>query len=126
MQDLKKAIQGLQKYNQKDLFAWPMLGQGDGGLLILTKPLFIFCIYFCFKVLFMYVNALGVSPNFVSRRRVVKVSLVYEDFKFKVLDGLDQNWSFPVFALLAVSARLRQQKGQTQENFNFDCSPLKF
>ena len=34
------------------------------------------------------------------------VSGAFEDFKFKVSEGLDQNWSCPDSALLAVSAKL--------------------
>ena len=34
------------------------------------------------------------------------VSGVVEDLKFKISEGLDQNWCFPGSALLAVSAKL--------------------
>ena len=51
---------------------------------------------------------------------------VFVDFKFKISEGYDQTWSFPVPALLTVSAKLRQPTGQRQENFNFACSLLKF
>ena len=51
---------------------------------------------------------------------------VFEDLKFKISEGLDQNWCFPGSALLAVSAKLRQPTGESQENFNFACSLLKF
>ena len=53
-----------------------------------------------------------------------KVSMVFDDFKFKISEGYKQNWSFPVSALLAVSAKL--STGQRQENFNFACNLLKF
>ena len=51
---------------------------------------------------------------------------VFEDLKFKISEGYKQNWSCPDSALLAVSAKLRQPTGQSQDNFNFACSPLKF
>ena len=54
------------------------------------------------------------------------VSGVVEDPKFKISEGSDQNWCFPDFAQLAVSAKLRQLAGQTQDNFNFGLSLLKF
>ena len=54
------------------------------------------------------------------------VSWVFEDLKFKISEGYDQNWCFPDSAKLAVSAKLRQLSGQTQENTNFGHSLLKF
>ena len=54
------------------------------------------------------------------------VSGVVEDLKFKISEGSDQNWCFPDSAQLAVSAKLRQLTGQSQENTNFGCSLLKF
>jgi hypothetical protein len=36
------------------------------------------------------------------------VSGVFEDLKFKISEGSDQNWSCPDFALLAVSANTVQ------------------
>ena len=54
------------------------------------------------------------------------VSGVVEDLKFKISEGSDKNWCFPDFAQLAVSAKLRQLTGQTQENTNFGRSLLKF
>ena len=54
------------------------------------------------------------------------VSGVVEDPKFKMSDGSDQNWCFPDSAQLAVSAKLRQLTGQSQENTNFGRSLLKF
>ena len=42
-----------------------------------------------------------------------------QDLKFKISEGSDQNWSCPESAQLAVSAKLRQLVGQTQDNFNF-------
>ena len=56
----------------------------------------------------------------------VTVSGVVEDLKFKISEGSDQNWCFPESAQLAVSAKLRQLTGQTQENTNFGRSLLKF
>ena len=53
-------------------------------------------------------------------------SWVFEDLKFKISEGSDQNWSCPESAQLAVSAKLRQLAGQTQDNFNFGLSLLKF
>ena len=55
-----------------------------------------------------------------------KVSLVYEDLKFKISEDYDQKWCFPDSAQLAVSAKLRQLTGQSQENTNFGRSLLKF
>jgi hypothetical protein len=43
------------------------------------------------------------------------VSGVVEDLKFKISEGSDQNWCFPDSAQLAVSAKLRQLTGQSQE-----------
>ena len=54
------------------------------------------------------------------------VSGVVEDLKFKISEGSDQNWCFPDSAQLAVSAKLRQLTGQSQENTNFGRSLLKF
>ena len=54
------------------------------------------------------------------------VSGVVEDLKFKISEGSDQNWCFPDSAQLAVSAKLRQLNGQSQENTNFGRSLLKF
>ena len=54
------------------------------------------------------------------------VSGVVEDLKFKISEGSDQNWCFPDSAQLAVSAKLRQLTGQTQENTNLGPNPLKF
>ena len=51
---------------------------------------------------------------------------VVEDLKFKISEGSDQNWCFPDCAQLAVSAKLRQLTGQSQENTNFGRSLLKF
>ena len=54
------------------------------------------------------------------------VSGIFEDLKFKFSEGYDQNWCFPDCAQLAVSAKLRQLTGQSQENTNFGRSLLKF
>ena len=54
------------------------------------------------------------------------VSWVFEDLKFKISEGYDPNWCFPDTAQLAVSAKLRQLTGQSQENTNFGRSLLKF
>ena len=51
---------------------------------------------------------------------------VFEDLKFKISEGYDQNWCFPDSAQLAVSAKLRQLTGHSQENTNFGRSLLKF
>ena len=51
------------------------------------------------------------------------VSEVFEDLKFKISEGSDQNLSCPESA---VSAKLRQPIGQTQDNSSFDPSLLKF
>ena len=54
------------------------------------------------------------------------VSWVFEDYKFKISEGYDQNWCFPDSAQLAVSAKLRQLTGQSQENTNLGPNLLKF
>ena len=54
------------------------------------------------------------------------VSGVVEDLKFKISEGLDQNWCFSDSAQLTVSAKLRQLTGQSQENTNFGHKLLKF
>ena len=54
------------------------------------------------------------------------VSWVFEDLKFKISEGYDQNWCFPDPVQLAVSAKLRQLTGQSQEKNNFGHSFLKF
>ena len=40
------------------------------------------------------------------------VSGIFEDLKFKISEGSDQNWSYPGSVLLAVSAKRRQPTGQ--------------
>ena len=54
------------------------------------------------------------------------VSGVFEDLKFKISEVLGQNWCFPDCAQLAVSAKLRQLTGQSQENTNLGPNLLKF
>ena len=54
------------------------------------------------------------------------VSYRLQDLKFKISEGSDQNRSCPESAQMAVSAKLRQLAGQTQDNFNFGQSLLKF
>ena len=54
------------------------------------------------------------------------VSWVFEDLKFKISEGYNQNWCFPDSAQLAVSAKLRQLTGQSQENTNLGPNLLKF
>ena len=54
------------------------------------------------------------------------VSGVVEDLKFKISEGSDQNGCFPDSSQLAVSTKLRQLSGQSQENTNFGRSLLKF
>ena len=51
---------------------------------------------------------------------------VVEELKFKISEDSDQNWCFPDSAQLAVSAKLRQLTGQSQENTNFGPNLLKF
>ena len=58
--------------------------------------------------------------------KVATLSGVVEDLKFKISKGLDQNWCFPDRAQLAVSFKLRQLSGQSQENTNLGLSLLKF
>ena len=55
-----------------------------------------------------------------------KLLLVFEDLKFKISEVFDQKWYFPDFAQSAVSAKLRQLTGQSQETTNFGRSLLKF
>ena len=54
------------------------------------------------------------------------VSGVVEDLKFKISEGSDPNWCFPDSAQLAVSAKLRQLTGKSQDNTDFGRSLLKF
>ena len=54
------------------------------------------------------------------------VSGVVEDLKFKISQELDPNWCFPDSAQLAVSAKLRQLTGQSQENTNLGPILVKF
>ena len=69
----------------------------------------------------------GFFKNFLYQGGVKStVSWVFEDLKFKISEGYDQNWCFPDSAQLAVSAKLRQLTGQSQENTNFGRSLLKF
>ena len=58
----------------------------------------------------------------------VKATLsgVVEDLKFKISEGSDPNWCFPDSAQLAVSAKLRQLTGPSQENTNLGPNLLKF
>ena len=51
---------------------------------------------------------------------------VVEELKFKISEGSDTNWCFSDSAQLAVSVKLRQLTGQSQENTNFGRSLLKF
>ena len=51
---------------------------------------------------------------------------VFEDLKFKISEGYDQNWCFPDPAQLAVSAKLRQLIRQSQENINLGPTLHKF
>ena len=53
------------------------------------------------------------------------VSWVFEDRKFKISEGYNPNWCFPDTAHLAVSAKLRQLNGQSQENNNLGPNLLK-
>jgi hypothetical protein len=70
---------------------------------------------------------LGFLKNFLYQGGVKSTfSWVFEDLKFKISEGLDQNWCFPGCAQLAVSAKLRQLTGQSQESTNFGRSLLKF
>ena len=69
----------------------------------------------------------GFFKNFLYQGGVKStVSCVFEDLKFKISEGYDQNWCFPDSAQLAVSAKLRQLTGQSQENTNFGRGLLKF
>ena len=69
----------------------------------------------------------GFFKNFLYQGGVKStISWVFEDLKFKVSEGYDQNWCFPNSAQLAVSANLRQLTGQIQENTNFGPNLLKF
>ena len=38
----------------------------------------------------------------------------FEDLKFKISEGYNQNWCFPDSAQLAVSAKLRAESGKKQ------------
>ena len=69
----------------------------------------------------------GFLKNFLYQGGVKStVSWVFEDLKFKISEGYDQNWCFPDIAQLADSVKLRQLTGQSQENTYFGRSLLKF
>ena len=69
----------------------------------------------------------GFFKNFLYQGDVKSsVFWVFEDLKFKISEGYGQNWCFPDSAQLAVSAKLRQLTGQSQENTNFGPNLLKF
>ena len=69
----------------------------------------------------------GFFENFLYQGGVKStVFWVFEDLKFKVSEGYDQNWCFPDYAQLPVSAKLRLLTGQSQENTNFGSNLLKF
>ena len=78
--------------------------------------------------LILYVLAdSGFFLNFLYQGGVKStVSCAFEDLKFKISEGYDQNWCFPDSAQLAVSAKLRQLTGQSQENTNLGWNLLKF
>ena len=78
--------------------------------------------YICAKTLLL------IDVQLVWYQGIVKstVSGVFQDLKLKISEGSDQNWCFPESAQLAVSAKLRQLSGQSQENTNFGLSLLKF
>ena len=59
---------------------------------------------------------------------IVKATVfwVVEDLKFKISESSDLNRCFPDSVQLAVSVKLRQLTGQSQENTNFGRSFLKF
>ena len=74
----------------------------------------------------MYTVYQGVHQVWYQGGVKATVSGVVEDLKFKISEGSDQTWCFPDSAQLAVSAKLRQLTGQSQENTNFGRSLLKF
>ena len=79
------------------------------------------------KLPYMYISQFRIFKNFLYQGGVKStVSWVFEDLKFKISEGYDQNWCFPDSAQLAVSAKLRQLTGQSQENTNMDPNLLKF
>ena len=63
-----------------------------------------------------------------------KISLVFEDFDFKILEGYKQNWSFPVSALFSFGAsRLQPKKDRDWKTsillvafWNFKIKVLKY
>ena len=83
-----------------------------------------------FLVIQAYVRRLadsGFFKNFLYQGGVKStVSWVFDDLKFRISEGYDQNWCLPDSAQLAVSAKLRQLTGQSQENMNFGPNLLKF
>ena len=80
----------------------------------------------CIWQLSTEVSTLGVSQVWYQGGVKSTVSEVFEDLKFKLSEGYDQNLCFPDSVQLAVSAKLRQLIGQTQEITNFGPSLLKF
>ena len=80
-----------------------------------------------FYIVSMYISRFRIFKNFLYQGGVKStVSWVFEDLKFKISEGYDQNWCFPDSAQLAVSAKLRQLTGQSQGNTNLGRSLLKF
>ena len=68
----------------------------------------------------------GFFKNFLYQSGIKStLSWVFKDLKFKISEGYDPDWCVPDSAQLAVSAKLRQLTGQSQENTNFG-SLLKF
>ena len=71
------------------------------------SDIFDFCLH-CVSVVRAYTLAdSGFFKNFLYQGGVKStVSWVFEDLKFKISEGYDQNWCFPDSAQLAVSATL--------------------
>ena len=75
----------------------------------------------------MYISRFRIFKNFLYQGGVKStVSWVFEDLKLKISEVYDQKWCFPDSAQLAVSAKLRQLTGQSQEITNFGRKLLKF
>ena len=68
----------------------------------------------------------GFFKNFLYQGGVKSTVLwVFEDLKFEISEGYDQNWCFPHSAQLAVSAKLRQLTGQSgKQQFGSEPSEI--
>ena len=138
-------VSGVQKYMNKTFFLlWGSEKKSDRFQIATfkSKRLLFWTLLFSlvWPLIFGTVEILWLLSArilYISRFRILKnklyqggmkstVSWVFEDLKFKISEGYDQNCCFPDTAQLAVSAKLRQLTGQSQENTNLGPNLLKF